>query len=523
MKKKVFALFLTFTIVFSLTACGDDTGNNEGPGAFNNIADNDMTDMSKPDKITIMVDGTVPTQENGRDAFEAKLEELIGIDIEIIQPDHSNYYNEVSQTIADGNWPDVIILSSDYMTSYGAEGMLWDMSDAWEKSDLRKRQEAAGSDTSVLGMYVGDALYGMPAASGNGCITYVKQTWLDAAGITTLPTNFDEYYDMLLKMKEAMGVDYVLAASGFLGKETPFVNYLQEFYQDAWPAFYQKEDGTWVDGFEEQAMKDAMARIAQGVADGIIDPGTKDYGTGDVRNMFYEDSLGVFTYWAGTWNTTLKNYLENNGLDGELVALAPLIEERPPMSTNPALINRLAPAWCITTTCEDPEGVFKYFIETMQDGGDIQFLWTYGVEGVHWSTAAETLYAGTDNEVTYAEGEFHMCDNLGSPGSQYTKAHIDPLLALVDLANDPIVKVVKPEAFSSQMIFKANNVGAFIVPPTDAMTLHNGELQSEKQSLVERVALGQMTVDEAYAEYVNEGYADMSKEIVDALNALNAQ
>ena len=47
--------------------------------------------IEKPEKITIMVDGTVTTKANDRDAFEARWEELTGIDLEIIQPDHDAY------------------------------------------------------------------------------------------------------------------------------------------------------------------------------------------------------------------------------------------------------------------------------------------------------------------------------------------------------------------------------------------------------------------------------------------------
>ena len=39
----------------------------------------------KPSEITIMVDGTLITQENGRDEFEARWEALTGIDLVIIQ------------------------------------------------------------------------------------------------------------------------------------------------------------------------------------------------------------------------------------------------------------------------------------------------------------------------------------------------------------------------------------------------------------------------------------------------------
>ena len=45
-------------------------------------------ELIKPEKITVMADGTVFTKRNGRDAFEARWEELTGIDIEFIQPDH---------------------------------------------------------------------------------------------------------------------------------------------------------------------------------------------------------------------------------------------------------------------------------------------------------------------------------------------------------------------------------------------------------------------------------------------------
>ncbi len=39
-------------------------------------------------------------------------------------------------------------------------------------------------------------LYGMPAARGNGCVTYVKKAWLDNCGLD-VPTNYDEYLAML--------------------------------------------------------------------------------------------------------------------------------------------------------------------------------------------------------------------------------------------------------------------------------------------------------------------------------------
>lgn len=80
-------------------------------------------EVEKPEKITMMVDGTVFTQENGQAEFEARWEELNpGIDLVIIQPDHSQYYDVLGQTIVYGDWPDVVLLGSTYYASYAKRG-----------------------------------------------------------------------------------------------------------------------------------------------------------------------------------------------------------------------------------------------------------------------------------------------------------------------------------------------------------------------------------------------------------------
>ncbi|HML47332.1 MAG TPA: ABC transporter substrate-binding protein, partial [Clostridia bacterium] len=191
------------------------------------------------------------------------------------------------------------------------------------------------------------------------------------------PTNYEQYVAMLdafvTKDPDGNGKadTYGVAAAGFTGPEEPYINYLPEFYQDAYPSFMKLEDGTWVDGFTQEAMQAALQRLNDAYVKGYIDPTTLTNGTKDCRNKFYDDTFGVFTYWAGTWGTNLKTNLENNGRSGELVALEPLAEALP-------YFDRVPPVWAISSTCENPEGVFAAFIDTMLDGGDMQMLWTYG-------------------------------------------------------------------------------------------------------------------------------------------------
>ena len=55
-------------------------------------------EVAKPEKITIFVDGTVFTESNAQDKFIERWEELSGIELEIIQPDHDAYYDVLQQT-----------------------------------------------------------------------------------------------------------------------------------------------------------------------------------------------------------------------------------------------------------------------------------------------------------------------------------------------------------------------------------------------------------------------------------------
>ncbi len=472
------------------------------------------SDVEKPEKITIMVDGTVFTQANARDKFEARWEELTGIDLEIIQPDHDAYYDVVGQTFASGpeNWPDAMILSSSYYSGYAEEGALWDMTAAWENSELKASGRVTGEDV-IENMKIDGQLYGFPVTRGNGCITYVKKAWLDNCGLE-VPTNYEEYLAMLDAFTkgdpDGNGVDgdtYGVSAAGIIAAEAPYTNYLPEFYQDAYSSFIKGDDGVWYDGFTQDNFKDALGRLREAYAAGYIDKESLTNGTSDCRNKFYEDKFGVFTYWAGTWNTNLKTNLEAQGLDGELVPL-------PPIAELGNYTERNSPVWCITATCENPEGVFKYLIESMLDGGDMQTLWTYGVEDVHWSTKAETV---CDN--TYEEGQFHFKESLERPGTQYTKAHIDPMLSIVTWENDPGSAAIPEESKNSQQIFNDNCVQAQLVPSTEEMATYNGDLTTLKNSIIADVVVQGISIDEAYARFESEGGAQWSQMIVDSLNA----
>ena len=522
--KKFAAVGLSLTSVMGLVACGSNSGNQDATKATV-----DWANVQKPEQFTVMVDGTVVKETNGAQEFYKYLGDLTGLDIKWIRPEHSSYYDSVKNAFASGDIPDVVLLSSDYLANFAANGYLWDMTDAWNQSATKNsgrlidQAEIIESGNMVAGPDGEKALYGFSPARGNGCCTYIKSSALTAAGynpeeVASKTLTYDEYYKMLKDMKAASAnQNFVISCSGFIAggnsgtPEAPYTNYLPEFYQNANFTFYYDEAAKeYKDGFAQQDMKDALTRLKTAVDDGILDKASQNQTTSDARNKWNakdaSTASSVFTYWAGTWATNLKTNLEANGLDSELVAI-------PPIEELGAYTERVAPAWCITEACSNPEGVYKYFIETMLDGGDMQFLWTYGVEGVHWSTAAEEVCG-----VTYEEGQFHMLENREKEGTVYTKNHIDPMLAVAPLENDPKAEAVAEEAKVSAETFQEHSKMAQLVVSTDEMAEYNGDLTTLKNEVIAKVVTQGMSVEDGMAYFDQQGGNNWSQKIVDSLN-----
>ena len=396
-KKKLLSVVLVASTVCSmlLTGCGSDAGNTESGSADTSTAAQTeeavADDIEKPEKITIMVSGDFQaTQANGQEEWIARWEELTGIKLEIIQPDHSSYYDVLGQTLASGpeNWPDIIYVGNSYYSGYAAEGVLWDMTDAWNNSELKKNPNTDAS--AVEGNMIDGHLYGLPLASGGGCMTYIRKQWLDNCGLD-VPTNYEEYLEMLDAFTNGdpdgdgiNGNTVAVSAAGFVNGNAPYVNYLPEFYQDAYPSFYQGEDGVWKDGFTEDSMKAAIQRLQDAYNKGYIDKETLTNGTSNCRTKFYEGKFGVFTYWAGGWAETLSNGISANGLDGELVFMPPIAEVGQYWERN-------APVYAITSYCKKRKiNTFDKLSLILQELKDRKRKW---IKYVDWTVISGILYS----------------------------------------------------------------------------------------------------------------------------------
>lgn len=518
MKKKIVSVLLAASMVASLAACGNAEGNggeivesvseSVSESTSTESVEEEAKEVTKPDKIKVMWDGTVFKEgDNYAEAFYDALAEALGFEsdqIEWVRPDHSTYAEQVGIAFTDqSTLADVVILPSNLYASYAQLGNLWDMTDAWNNSEFaNSNRKTEMADTIISQWYTPgpdgtEGIYGMYPARGNGTITYVKAVAAEAAGYTeeTLPTTWEEYQNMLLALKDATGTAPLLAP-GLVNHDAPYTNYLPEFYQDAYPEFYQAEDGTWVDGFTEQAMIDALYRLNWAYEAGVLDSQIFDSpSTGTVRDYFYtETGSSVFNYWAGTWAYTIKSKLSSNWTgevypDQEAYSTAWAMK---PIAEVGKYVERLSPMICITSACENPEGVFEYFVSKILDGGDVQMLWQYGVEGVHYEWNEDhTAITGLPTEAT-------------KDSEKVTKTSKNLFEANLKIGNfsgvDPYTPAdeVIDESFQ---LFDENCTPAYKINSSDVYESYKADLWDEKDKLIAAAVKGEMTPEEAIAEY----------------------
>jgi len=206
MKKKVLSLLLSTAMVASLAACGSaaDTGSTDTQSSDTTAQSGDAAatetaetaDAAAEDyeltDLYITVDGTLTANvDNGQDAFVEQWEEAVSeklghpITLHINQPEHSGYKDNVAQLLTtgqpgDGQYPDALIMSATMYKQYQTTGILWNMADAYENAEFQSRITLPSINENMK--TANGELYAFAPTYGNGCVTYVKQSWLDAAG-----------------------------------------------------------------------------------------------------------------------------------------------------------------------------------------------------------------------------------------------------------------------------------------------------------------------------------------------------
>ena len=510
---KAATLAVALLMVSSLSACG-------GSKSTVQLVD------GKPSEISVMAT-TILTENNGHEEFCEEYERQTGIKLRIEKPEHNQYYEKVGITFAAEEPCDVIELGSTYYPSYASEGVLWDMTDAWESSDLKAsgivderyiEGMKCDGDVNVLDpddadyeeklAAVSDRIYGFPNQRGGGTVTYVRKDWMDALGISD-PTNYEEFKNMLIAFKDIKSVPkyaekygsqeiYPLTAAGLISSESPYEIYLREFYQDARPdVHYDEEQGKYVDGVLEPEMAEALERIKEAWDLQIIDPGSVSNKTSTCRDKFQNGTVGAFNYWAGTWMRTLNRNMTAKDPEAVIYPLPSFDKEKE------YYIERPATAYVITNFCQYPKEVFDNFILFSHDGGNGQLLFTHGVEDVQYTVTQRKDESNTEKGVASNIVSAEALPTKADPNTLFEKSFYDGPLTITKF-DDPIAIEDEDLIRQSLAVFDDSAI-LYDLPVMDSVVAEQlPEVETAKQQLLTNIVIEKMSVQDALNKYAED-------------------
>ena len=428
--------------------------------------------VEKPEKITAVLDIWHVSEEAGQSYFYDAYEELTGVELEVIQPPHAEYQTKVNLLFASGDFPDIVELED--IREFVNHGALVLLDPYIAESEVFQRV-----DEQVLGaLQVKGNIFAIPTARGSGTVTYVRKDWLDALG-KDIPSTYDEFYDVLWAFAyedpDGNGEDDTV---GLTAQSVTFDMYLRPFLLDATFDFVY-QNGKWIDGLTQPNAKAALERFARAYQDGLIDQEIFTNGSSACRSKFFGNKVGVFTYWTGNWAVAMdEKAKEQMGEDVEVVPI--------PALEGGHYTSRVPVGNGIPMACENPAGVFKYFLEFMHDGAEGQMLFTHGVEGIHWNKDG---------------GEYLKMEYMNKPGITFTNAYLDIDLPLYPW-DDPFE--LDPRITYALELLTDNGAQMLMLPSSAQYNETGADITTLKDEVVAKVLLGELTVEQGLERYESE-------------------
>lgn len=301
MKKRVLSILLVMTMMFSLVACGNNTGSNSsktnGDASSTNPTKNDdsaktPTDTASDDPITIEVWTNNRHDEN---YMSAMIEEFnssqskIKINYTILTDDWSNSIQLAYQA---DTAPDIITMSaSDGMTlaDFVSSGMFVSLSDyIANDQEFQKVTDVYNHKYEELNS-LGDDIYWVPNGVRSGTRNQYNKELLSAVGYDEFPRTLSEVVQLAKEVTEKGNGQFY--GVGFTSSG-PFGRWLEGVGQLSGNTFggYDFKTGK----YDFSSWKELIETAAQFYQNGSVLPGSETQGVDNSRALFAQGSFAIW-------------------------------------------------------------------------------------------------------------------------------------------------------------------------------------------------------------------------------------
>ena len=333
------------------------------------------------------------------------VEEVTGLRVVFDNIDGQQYNDLINVRLASGDAPDVFSLSPHAtMTKFFDQGIIRTI----------REDVLAALAPDFYNLYMSEApqaldivrlaedpnqLIAIPQYKFHAQFVYPfvwNMKWLKAVGIDKVPDNLEEFeaavYKFAKEDPDGNGIDdtYGLSVSGFMA--------VYGAHGLAKAKWLELEDGTLGFSAVQPGMKDALAKLAQWYADGIIDPdfvkgdSAENYGgRGDLTSAFLTDRIGVSVhgdYW--TWceevpiGLNYQEFIKTHAPEDLAIAPPILANDGVSRNTSRATVTQNT-FWCFNVDLPDDD--LAMFLKVLDwEYGSMENYRTswYGIEGEHW-------------------------------------------------------------------------------------------------------------------------------------------
>jgi multiple sugar transport system substrate-binding protein len=364
--RRVLTVGATGMLALTLAACstgggpvaptgtdGTPTGTSAAPGS---VTSTECTNtVPHPELPTVVIWAWYPNMQLVADNFNAQHTDVQVCWLTVAggTPAYDKYQAAIS---AGTGLPDIIMVEADHLPTYEIQDALVDLTQYGVNDIKDEFSEGAWKDVSS-----GAAVYAVPIDGGPMGLIYRKDIW-DAAGITTMPTTWDEYAADAAIIKETTGA-YIASMEA----NSPARMIAQMIQAGADPFSYDLTNRTDIrikvnDDISKKVLKFWSDLVANGYA-ANDDSFTTDY----VANL----GSGKYATWpSAAW---APGYMSGAGIEqaAGLWRSAPL----PKWSPSDPGINWGGSAFSVTSQSTQPELATKVAMELYADDASLTDGW----------------------------------------------------------------------------------------------------------------------------------------------------
>ena len=257
--KKVMALALASTMVFSMAACG---------GSKDDGGSSDAGDSKKEEKSeggdTLSISIWDPNQEPGINEILADFTEETGIKTKLTVVKWDEYWTMLEAGAQGGSLPDVFWMHSNESQRYMSNDMLLDLTDKIADSDLI---DPANYPEDIWGLYTYDEKYYAVPKDVDTIALWYNKAMFDEAGLAypTADWTWDDVTEAAKKLTKEDGSQYGLAVRN----DNNQAGYYNLVYDNG--GHIINEDKT-KSGWDDPKTIEAMEVLESWIKDGVMPP-----------------------------------------------------------------------------------------------------------------------------------------------------------------------------------------------------------------------------------------------------------